>query len=224
MPDDLFKQTVEIVQTCGARHTGYSVDLALTRVVIVGMGAVTPLGNSAHALWEGVKAGQVAIRPVRSLPTESYRTHIAGEIQEPVLPVHEYRHPAHHREPTIDFALKAAEEAIAQSGISYQEVRPERWGLVLGTCMAGFPSIHRWYLDGKQANPLLARLFLPQDLSETVGGALGLKGPLLSVATACAAGANALGYALEMIRSGQADVMLAGGTDCLSEVLFAGFH
>src|SRR5262249_22509147 len=126
----------------------------MRKVVVVGVGTVTALGSSAQALWEGVKAGQVAIRPVRSLPMESYRTRIAGEVQETVHPAHEYRHPADHRELTIDFALKAAEEAIAQSGISYQEVPPERWGLVLGTCMGGFPSIRRWYLDGEDADPL----------------------------------------------------------------------
>src|SRR5438045_5208129 len=115
MSGDLLKFNVvgTVANARGARYTGDNACPASTRVVIVGVGAVTPLGNSAHALWEGVKAGQVAIRPIQSLPTESYRTSIGGEIQEPVHPVHEYDHPADHREPTIDFALKAAEEAIA---------------------------------------------------------------------------------------------------------------
>ncbi len=207
--------------------TGYFASAAsprARRVVVAGMGAVTALGSSVQALWEGVSTGRVAIRPVHSWPMEAYHTRLAGEIQEVVRPLHEYPHPRDHREPTLDFALKAAEEAIAQAGLTGEQISRERWGLVLGTCMAGFLSIRRWYIDAEQADPQLVRMFLPQDLAEMIGEALGLRGPVLSLSTACAAGANAIGYALDIIRNGHADVMLAGGTDSLSDVLFAGFH
>lgn len=197
------------------------------RVMVTGLGAVTALGSTAQSLWEGVKEGCVAIKPVQSMPMESYQTRLGGEVKELVFPPLTYWHLRGFREPTIDFALKAAEEAIAHSGIGFGQVRPERWGVVIGTCMAGFPSARRWY-SGKvfqeSPAPELLLFFPPQALAEAIGGTFGLKGPLLSISTACAAGANAIGYGAELIRNGQADVVLAGGSDAFSDVLFAGFN
>lgn len=196
------------------------------RVVVAGVGAVTAQGASAEALWAGVKAGRVAIRPVRQMPMEGFGTRIGGEAQPVYLPKHYYRRPDGHREPAIDFAIKAAEEAVDQAGIDFDQVPLERWGVVIGTCNAGLLSCEDWYAGeivwGWQ-EPGLLLLGPPQAIAEAVGGAFGLKGPVLSVNTACAAGANAIGYAAELIRSGQADAVLTGGSDALSDVVFAGF-
>jgi 3-oxoacyl-[acyl-carrier-protein] synthase II len=197
------------------------------RVVVAGVGAVTALGSSATQLWEGVKAGRVAITPVQSLPMESYITRLGGEVREMIPAHHTYQHPVDHKEPTIDFALAAAEEALQTSTLRFDQVPAERWGLVVGTCMGGLQSARKWYmslLHGQTADRRLLSLITPQALAETIGGAFGLQGPLLSLSTACAAGANAIGYAAEIIRSGRADIMLAGGSDALVDILFAGFH
>ncbi|HLN61057.1 MAG TPA: beta-ketoacyl-[acyl-carrier-protein] synthase family protein, partial [Symbiobacteriaceae bacterium] len=196
------------------------------RVMIAGVGAITSLGPTAGVLWEGVRAGKVAIRAVTGMPMESYRTRIGGEVT-PVLPVTLYTPPGRFREPTIDFALKAAEEALAASGLGFDQIPAERWGMVIGSCMGGFPSARRWYAaiqTGENPDPTLLLSFSPQATAEAVSGALGLKGPVFSIATACAAGANAIGYGLDLIRTGQADAVLAGGSDAFSDVLFAGFH
>jgi 3-oxoacyl-[acyl-carrier-protein] synthase II len=149
------------------------------RVVVAAVGAITSQGTGADALWEGVKAGRVAIRPVQRLPMEGYRTLIGGEVQEMVLPKHEYRHPEAFRERVIDFALKAAEEAHAAAGDGVKQIPPERWGLVIGTCNTGMLSGERWYSDhvtGQTVDPELVVMVPPQALAEAVAGAFGSRG------------------------------------------------
>jgi 3-oxoacyl-[acyl-carrier-protein] synthase II len=197
------------------------------RVVATGMGAITAQGHSLDAFWEGVSGGRVAIRTVERLPMDGFMTTVGGEVKERVPPQHDYPHPSDVREPTFDFALKAAEEALERCGVAATEqIPPERWGVVIGTCNAGMVSAERWWLErneGGTPDKNLLLLIEPQALAETLSGAFGFKGPVLSVNTACAASANAIGYAAELIRQGQADAMLTGGAESLSAILYAGF-
>jgi 3-oxoacyl-[acyl-carrier-protein] synthase II len=198
------------------------------RVVATGMGAITAQGPDLDSFWEGVRGGRVAIRPVERLPMDGYRTTLGGEVKETRVPEHEYRRPAGIREPTFDFALKAAEEALERCGAAATgRIPAERWGVVIGTCNAGMVSAERWWLDtraGKKPDPQLLLLVEPQALAEGLSGAFGFKGPVLSVNTACAASANAIGYAAELIREGHADAMLTGGAEALSGLLYSGFN
>src|SRR6201991_2726084 len=110
------------------------------RVVVTGLGAITSQGPTADALWEGVVGGNVAIRDVEGLPMEAYRTKLGGEVQERIAPERDYRHPDDYREPVIDFALKASEEAVGECGIADSgQIPAERWGVVIGSCNAGLP-------------------------------------------------------------------------------------
>src|SRR3954464_1121356 len=199
-----------------------------TRVVVTGVGAITAQGPTADALWEGVVGGDVAIRTVEGLPMETYRTSLGGEVKERIAPEREYRHPDDYREPVIDFALKASEEAVGQCGVAESgRIAPERWGVVVGTCNGGLLAGEEWYrrrLAGKEAPSDLLLLVSPQAVAESLSSAFGFKGPVLSVNTACAASANAIGYASELIRQGRADAVLAGGAEALSEVLYSGFN
>ena len=197
------------------------------RVVVTSVGAITSQGLTATDLWEGTKAGRVAIRPVQHLPMDAYRTGIAGEVQTIPIPAHDYPRPEGFRDRALDFALIAAEEAFAAADAGRADIAPERLGVVMGTCNAGLLSGERWYLAllaGETPEPGLVALVPPQAIAETIAGAFGAQGPVLSVDTACAAGANAVGYGAELIRTGQADAVLAGGTDALSDVLIAGFN
>ena len=198
------------------------------RVVVAGIGAVTAQGKDAKAFWEGVRGGKVAIREVRKISMEGIGTRMAGEVQEEIRPRHDYSHPDDYRDPVIDFALAAADEAMAGAGLADKgRVPPERWGVVMATCNAGLLSGQRWYekrAKGEEADPRLAMAVPPQALAEAVSAAWDIKGPVLSIDTACAAGANAIGYAAELIRGGHADAMLTGGSDALSTVLVAGFN
>jgi 3-oxoacyl-[acyl-carrier-protein] synthase II len=198
------------------------------RVVVTGVGAITAQGPSADDLWEGSHGGRVAIRPVDHLPMQGYMTKLGGEVKEAVPPEHDYMHPDGYREPVIDFALKAAEEAVAQCGVQPGGgIPPERWGVVVGTCNAGLLAAEAWYLarmKGESADAKLVLLSTPQALAEAIASAFDARGPVLSVNTACAASANAIGYAAELIRYGQADAVLTGGAEALSGVLYSGFN
>ena len=97
------------------------------RVVVTGVGAITAQGPTADALWQNVKAGHVAIRDVQHLSMDGYRTTLGGEVQEAVPPQHDYNHPDDYREPVIDFALKASEEAMEHCGVHASgSIPPER--------------------------------------------------------------------------------------------------
>jgi 3-oxoacyl-[acyl-carrier-protein] synthase II len=198
------------------------------RVVVTGLGAITAQGTSADALWEGVKGGRVAIREVEHLPMEGYMTKLGGEVKEQAAPEHDYPHPDEYREPVIDYALKAAEEAVSHCGVHPGgQIPPERWGVSVGTCNAGLLAAERWYrgkMKGESPDPQLVLLATPQGLAEAIAAAFDVKGPVISVNTACAASANAIGYGAELIRYGQADAVLTGGAEALSEVLFSGFN
>jgi 3-oxoacyl-[acyl-carrier-protein] synthase II len=197
------------------------------RVVVTGMGAINGQGNNLDDYWDGVKAGRVAIREVQHMPMEGYRTKIGGEVQQEAPPASEYLNPDGFHDRAIDFTMKAAEEAMDRCGVKVGPVPPERWGVVIGTCNAGLLAGEEWYRarkDGKSPDPKLLLLVEPQAFSEALSGAFGIKGPVLSVDTACAASANAIGYGAELIRLGHADAVLAGGADAFSDILIAGFN
>jgi 3-oxoacyl-[acyl-carrier-protein] synthase II len=198
------------------------------RVVVTGLGAITAQGTSADALWEGVRGGRVAIREVDHLPMEGYMTKLGGEVKEQAPPEHDYPHPDGYREPVLDYGLKAAEEAVQQCGVQPGgHIPPERWGVAIGTCNAGLLAAEQWYrgkMKGESPDAKLVLLSTPQALAETIASAFDVKGPVVSINTACAASANAIGLGAEMIRYGQADAVLAGGAEALSEVLYSGFN
>jgi 3-oxoacyl-[acyl-carrier-protein] synthase II len=197
------------------------------RVVVTGMGAINGQGTNLDEYWEGVKAGRVAIRKVEHLPMDGYRTEIGGEVREEPQYEHDYLNPDGFHDRAIDFTMKAAEEAMDRCGVGTDGVPAERWGVVVGTCNAGLLAGEEWYRrrkDGEDPDPKLLLLVEPQAISEALSGAFGLKGPALSVDTACAASANAIGYGAELIRLGQADAVLTGGSDAFSDILIAGFN
>ncbi|MFB7513092.1 beta-ketoacyl synthase N-terminal-like domain-containing protein [Streptomyces sp. NPDC056144] len=196
-------------------------------VVIAAVGAITPHGGSAEALWEGVRAGRVAISPVRRLPMDGYQTGVGGEVTEPCAPAYDYAPGVEVRDRAIDFALAAAEEAMAGSGLRVgADIPATRWGVSYGTCHGGWRSAElalRQVREGGAPNWRRYTFVPPQAGAEALSAAFGLKGPVLSADTACAASAHALAHALEVIRSGAADAMLVGGSDAFTESAFAGF-
>jgi 3-oxoacyl-[acyl-carrier-protein] synthase II len=196
-------------------------------VVIAAVGAITPHGGSAEALWDGVRAGRVAISPVRRLSMDHYQTTLGGEVTEPCVPGYEYAPGSDARDFSIDFALAAAEEAMAGSGLAVgADIPAERWGVAYGTCHAGWRSAEvalREVHEGGRPDWHRYTFVPPQAGAEALSAAFGLKGPVFSVNTACAASAHALAHALEVIRSGAADAMLVGGSDAFTESAFAGF-
>ncbi|AZM90820.1 beta-ketoacyl-[acyl-carrier-protein] synthase family protein [Streptomyces sp. W1SF4] len=199
----------------------------VARVVVSGVGAITSQGGTAEEFWEGVRTGRVAIRPVRGLPMDGYQTAIGGEVTATRKPAYAYTSHDGVREPSVDFALVAAEEALGASGLTPGvEIPAERWGVAYGTCNGGWRSAeHALRARAADEEPDWQRYALvpPQAGAEALGAAFGIKGPVLSVNTACASGAHAMAHALEVIRAGRADAMLVGGSDAFTETAFAGF-
>ncbi len=196
-------------------------------VVIAGIGAVTSQGGTADALWAGVRAGNVGIRPVRGFAMQEYATEIGGEVTEPSFPAFDYAPESGVREPSVDFALAAAEEAMANAGLAVgRDIAADRWGVAYGTCNGGWRSAElalREVAEGKVPDWHRYTFVPPQAAAEALGAAFGLKGPVFSVNTACASSAHALAHALEVIEAGRADAMLVGGSDAFTESAFAGF-
>ncbi|MEV0276757.1 beta-ketoacyl-[acyl-carrier-protein] synthase family protein [Streptomyces sp. NPDC050610] len=196
-------------------------------VVIASVGAITPHGSSAEALWDGVRAGRVAISPVRRLPMGHYQTALGGEVTEPCSPGYDYAPGSEARDRSVDYALAAAEEAMARSGLQPgADIPAERWGIAYGTCHGGWRSAElalREVQEGGTPDWRRYTFVPPQGAAEALSAAFGLKGPVLSVNTACASSAHALAHALEVIRAGAADAMLVGGSDAFTESAFAGF-
>lgn len=191
------------------------------RVAVVGVGAVTSLGPSADDLWAGARAGRVAIGPVQGVDMQGSQTKIGGEVASPVGTSGEPQ--AEFAERAFELALLAAEEAVS---VLAGGLAAERMGVVLGTCNAGLLSAREWLrrdLAGDAQDPDLPRLVTPGGLADALAARLGFAGPVLAVNTACASGANAIGLAADLVRTGRADVVLAGGTDALSDIVFAGF-
>ena len=191
------------------------------RVAVVGLGAVTSLGPSAADLWAGARAGRVAIGPVQGVDMRGFQTKIGGEVASPIGASR--RSPTGFSERAFELAVVAAEEAVA---VLAGRIPVERMGVVLGTCNAGLLSAREWLrrdLVGDVPDAELARLVTPGGLADALAARLGFAGPVLAVNTACASGANAIGLAADLVRSGRADVVLAGGTDALSDIVFAGF-
>lgn len=193
-------------------------------IAVIGVGAITSQGPTAADLWDGARAGRVAINPVQHLDMTGFQTKIGGEVTVEARTARTYRRPPGHRERALDFALVAADEAMA--ALPAGTVERTRIGLVLGTCNAGLLSAREWLRHraaGDDPDPRLAALVTPGALADALAAAFGLRGPVLAVNTACASGANAIGLAADLLRVGRADAVLAGGTDALSDIVFAGF-
>jgi len=197
------------------------------RVVITGMGAVTPLGNDVRSTWEGAVEGRSGVDFITTFDTSDYPVHIAAEVKgfdaEGLASVKEMK----RLDRCILFALSAAKEALGEAGIN--GYHPDRVGVVLGSGIGGFHELMRQYEILRERGPdRVSPTFLPNVLCDSASGqiaiALGIRGPNYAVVSACATGSHAIGEGAELVRRGYADAVLAGGTEaCIHPLLFAGF-
>jgi 3-oxoacyl-[acyl-carrier-protein] synthase II len=200
----------------------------MRRVVITGMGAVTPLGNDTASTWEGATSGRSGVDFLQAFDTSEYPVHIAAEVKdfqlcEDLVPVKELK----RIDRNVQFALGAAKEALDDAG--FNGYRPERVGVVLGSGIGGLHELLRQYDVLKERGPdRVSPTFLPNVLPDSASGqvaiALGLRGPNYAVVSACATGSHAIGEGAELVQHGLADAVLAGGTEaCIHPLFFAGF-
>jgi 3-oxoacyl-[acyl-carrier-protein] synthase II len=198
------------------------------RVVITGMGAVTPLGNDVESTWEGAREGRSGVDFIRTFDTSEYPVHIAAAVKEDFDPKGLASAKEMKRlDRNILFALSAANEALGDAGIN--GYRPERVGVVLGSGIGGLHELLRQYDVLLERGPArVSPTFLPNVLPDSASGqvaiALGLRGPNYAVVSACATGSHAIGMGADIVRHGGADAVVAGGTEaCIHPLFFAGF-
>jgi 3-oxoacyl-[acyl-carrier-protein] synthase II len=190
----------------------------MKRVVVTGLGAVSPFGAGVKAYWTGLAAGTCAIRPITLIDTEGFRCRVAAEVPDAL--------PGSRRLSRADrLAQAAAREALDDAGLGVRERR--RAALVVGAVGGGMLEAETWYwrraaMDAAGRRALAS--VLPSSHAETVGSRLGLYGPRETVVTACSSGAVALALASDLVADGVVDVALAGGADALTRICFMGFN
>ncbi|MGH7623378.1 MAG: beta-ketoacyl-[acyl-carrier-protein] synthase family protein, partial [Gemmatimonadaceae bacterium] len=200
------------------------------RVVITGMGTVNPLGNTVEEFWQGAVAGKSGVGWLTQVDSAAYATHVAGEVKNFVPEDFIDRKEARRMARFSQLALVAAHEAVGQSGLDFGAIDPYRVGVMFGNGMGGYPDTDRAVKDivrkgGNRIDPFYMVKMLPNMAAAQVAMRYGAKGYNATISTACASAGNAMGEALEMIRNGRADVMIAGGTEAgLSELGLAAFQ
>ncbi len=197
-------------------------------VVVTGIGLVTPLGTGREVVWRRLLAGESGIGPVTSFDTSAYPVHVGGEVRDfDPAPSLERLDPADTPRAS-QLAVAAARLALADAGDNAIPQRPERAGVAMGTT-SGEPIEVERYTEQVMANALdtiddgLVRRYPCHVIAGTVAAELGFAGPNIMIPAACAAGSYALGHAVDQLRAGRADLMLAGGADAFSRITYTGF-
>ena len=199
------------------------------RVVVTGMGALTPLAHTAQESWRGMVEGKSGIGPMTLCDPSAFPCQIAGEVKDfdPVRYIHakEARRMARFSQLAVAASLQAVEDA----GLNINPADSYRYGVLLGNGNGGFPTTEEGcrvlvQRGGMRVSPFFFPMTLPNMASSNVSRILGLRGYNSTVITACAASNQAMGEALETLRRGAADVMLTGGTEAgISQLGLAGF-
>lgn len=188
------------------------------RVVITGMGCISPVGNSIADAWGAIKEGKSGIATITKFDAAPFSTHFAGEVKgfnvEDYIPGKEAR----HMDTFIHFGMAAGIQAFQDSGLQVTESNAERIGVIVGSGIGGLPLIEQTHEELTNRGPRrISPFFIPASIINMISGNLsikyGLKGPNLAIVTACTTGLHCIGSAARMIQYGDADVMIAGGAE-----------
>lgn len=189
------------------------------RVVVTGLGAVTPIGNNVDDFWTSVKAGKIGFDHITKFDTTDYKCHIAAELKDFNPQDFMDRKAAKRMEPFSQYAVAAAKQAIDDSGLDiHRKEDPYMVGCAIGSGIGSLQAMERetqkLYEKGpNRVNPLLVPLMICNMAAGNVSIQFGLKGKSINDVTACATGTNTIGEAYRSIQYGEADVMVAGGTE-----------
>jgi 3-oxoacyl-[acyl-carrier-protein] synthase II len=200
------------------------------RVVITGVGAITPLGHDVASTWAGLRQGKSGVGPITLFDASKLRTRIAAEVKDFDPAAHFGRRDARRYDRFIQFALVASKQAIADSGLTFDNGTSERSGVIIGSGVGGISSLLKaadvYATRGpRRINPFLIPKMLVDSAAGQVAINFGIRGPNMAVVTACASGTNAIGEAAEMIRRGWVDAVVAGGSEAaITGVAMAAFN
>ena len=190
----------------------------MRRVVVTGMGTVNPIGLNVEEYWEGLKAGKTGFGEITYFDTTDFKVKVAAEVKGFVAADRMDKKAARRMEPFAQYAVAAAKEAFEDAGLDMSKEDPYRVGCAIGSGVGSLQSIereHKKLLEKgpSRINPLLVPLMITNMATGNVTIQLGLKGKSINVVTACATGTHSIGEAYRSIQYGEADVMLAGGTE-----------
>ena len=188
------------------------------RVVVTGLGLVTPVGNDVPTSWAAILGGHSGIGAITQFDTTGFKVHIAGEVRDFEPTRYVDKQVARRMDRVLHFAVAASQEALADAHFDPEKWDPRRVGVIVGSGIGGVHTIieNQTLLAEKGArrvSPFAVPALMLNSASAQISILLGVRGPNLALATACATGSHALGEAAELIRRGRADVMIAGGTE-----------
>ncbi len=200
-----------------------------TRVVVTGLGAITPLGNNVETTWASLLEGRSGITRITQFDPSPFSVQIAGEVKD--FNPADYFEPkeARRMDRCVQFAVAAAREAIADAGLEIDSANAEDIGVIIGSAAGGIRTmLEQQKIMDDRGPGRVSPFFLPMMLADTPSGqvaiSLGAKGPNMAVVSACATGGNAIGEAAETIRRGDAPIVITGGTDsAVLPLTLAGF-
>jgi len=199
------------------------------RVVVTGIGAITPVGIGKDEFWQSLLAGKSGIGPITRFDASEYTTRIAGEVNDFEPAKYIDKKEAKRMDRCTQFAVAATRMAFEDSGMDLDKTDRTRVGVVVGTGIGGIDTLHDQYKTLFDKGPgRISPFFVPMMIANMAAGqtsiTFGLQGPSTCVVTACATGTNSIGDAFKIIQRGDADVMVAGGTEaCISPAAVAGF-
>lgn len=200
------------------------------RVVLTGMGAITPLGNTISSLWQGLCEGRLGVRLLDRFDTTDFNVKVAAQVDDfdPLLFLD--RKEVRRLDRYCHYAIGAADEAMKQSSLDLETVDPWRFGVIIGSGVGGLETManeyKKLYLGGGPSR--ISPIFIPMMIANMAAGKLsmiyGAKGSNLCVTTACASGTHAIGEAFRAIKHGHLDICLAGGAEApITPIAIAGF-
>ena len=200
------------------------------RVVITGLGAISPIGNNVNDLWDGIKTGKCGIDEITAFDTTTFKTKLAAEVKE-YDPLNYFdAKQAKRMDKVSQFAIVAAREAFKDSGITEENTNFERVGIYVGSGIGGFATIqNQCQANFEKGNTRVSPMFIPMAICNMPAGNiaidLNLRGESLAIVTACASSTHSIGEAYRGIKHGYQDVIFAGGSEAsICEAAVAGFE
>ena len=199
------------------------------RVVITGLGAITPIGNNTEEFWKGIKEGECGIDEITHFDITDYKVKLAAEVKGYNAEEHFDRRTAKRMDKFSQYAIVAAREAWADSKLDKEKENMERIGVILGSGIGGLETMQGDIANLIQKGPdRVSPMFIPMSICNMAAGNvaidLGIKGESISMVTACASGTHCIGESFRMVKNGYQDVVLAGGTEAsITPVGIAGF-
>ena len=200
----------------------------MKRVVVTGLGAITPVGNDVPAFWESLTQGKCGIDLITKFDTTEYRAKLAAEVKDFDPSLYMDKSEIRKNDKFVQFAVAASSQAVTDSGIQ-GNVEPDRFGVYYGSGIGGFDTFVAEHNNLLSRGPQrVSPLFIPKMISNIAAGNIaikfGAKGPCISISTACATGTSAIGEAYRAIKHGYADVIIAGGVEAsIAPLSVAGF-